>query len=88
MRYGVIDVALVLGHTPLMMLVKRTDYGISYVSGREPGDRVRLAAATAMRDEQRRFDAGHRSSDVLTASIGARRAWTVSVISALSIPCR
>ncbi len=52
MGYGVVDVALMLGHTPLMMLLERTDYGISYVSGQDADDRVRLAAATAMREKQ------------------------------------
>jgi hypothetical protein len=42
-----------------------------------------------MRDEQRRDSAVDQSrSDVLTGVIGARRAWTVSMISALSIPWR
>jgi hypothetical protein len=43
----------------------------------------------ALRDEQRRGSAAHQSrSDVLTGIIGARRAWTVSTISALSMPSR
>jgi hypothetical protein len=44
-------------------------------------------ASAAMRDEQRReFDQSRR--DVLTGIIGARRVWTVSMISALSMPWR
>jgi hypothetical protein len=33
-------------------------------------------------------EADQRGDDALTGIIGARRAWTVSMISALSIPCR
>jgi hypothetical protein len=53
-------------------------------------DETKLSsAALAMRDEQRRNAAVVQSrSDVLTGIIGARRAWTVSMISALSMPCR
>ena len=31
---------------------------------------------------------GKAGREVVTATIGARRAWTVSMISALSMPCR
>jgi hypothetical protein len=42
-----------------------------------------------LRDEQRCDSAVDQSrSDVLTGIFGARRAWTVSMISALSIPWR
>jgi hypothetical protein len=45
--------------------------------------------AIAMRDKQRRRSAVDQSpSDALTGIIGARRAWTISMISALSMPCR
>ena len=45
--------------------------------------------SVAMRDEQRPRGAGDQSrSEALTGIIGARRAWTVSMISPLSMPCR
>jgi hypothetical protein len=45
------------------------------------------AAALALRDEQRPADDQSRS-ETLTGIIGARRAWTVSMISPLSMPWR
>ena len=49
-----------------------------------------LSAGTAelLRAQQRLTRAVHRGSDVPTGIIGWRRAWTVSMISALSMPCR
>ena len=49
-----------------------------------------LSAGTAelLRAQQRLIRAVHRGSDVPTGIIGWRRAWTVSMISALSMPCR
>jgi ketosteroid isomerase-like protein len=47
------------------------------------------APSSALDDERRWRSAFDQSrSDVLTGTIGARRAWTVSMISALSMPCR
>jgi hypothetical protein len=49
--------------------------------------RSRRFLSATLRDEQRReFDQSRR--DVLTGIIGARRVWTVSMISALSMPWR
>jgi hypothetical protein len=42
----------------------------------------------ASRDTQRRAASYQRGGNVLTGIIGWRRAWTVSMISALSMPCR
>ena len=47
-----------------------------------------LGAALASRETRVRFECRHSCSDVLTRIIGARRAWTVSMISALSMPWR
>jgi hypothetical protein len=41
-----------------------------------------------MRDEQRRASVGQSQGVVLTGIMGARRAWTGLVISALSMPWR
>ena len=53
---------------------------------RGKGGRRREVGMDAMRDE--RDWLGQSRSDVPTGIIGARRVWTVSMISALSIPWR
>jgi hypothetical protein len=54
------------------------------------GARETDTSPTAALDDERRWRSAfdQSRSDVLTGTIGARRAWTVSMISALSMPCR
>jgi hypothetical protein len=59
------------------------------VTALEEQERSRRAAGpdAPLRDEQRRDSPSNQSRrHVLTGIIGARRAWTASMISALSIP--
>jgi hypothetical protein len=71
-----------LGHRALVAL---TVLLLSPGGRREQdGDR-----SSALRDEQRpRWAVGQSRTEALTGIIGGRRAWTVSTISPLSIPCR
>jgi hypothetical protein len=55
---------------------------------RDVQDRPWRTATSALRDERRASGAGQSRSEALTEIMGARRAWTVSMISALSMPCR
>jgi hypothetical protein len=57
-------------------------------AGRDENARKQQDAALASRDRAAPDQAVQRGRDVLTGSIGWRRAWMVSMISALSMPCR